>query len=93
MAENMPERITAFSVSPLKSGGYWSTGPQPPMEAIADYIRADLVDDLRKALVTFQDYGCPVCHGDCSSANPPVYGCPMQQAEAAIARIDALKEK
>ena len=62
-----------------------------PSQAL--YIRADLVDDLREALVTFLDYGCPVCQGDCSAANPPIIGCPMQQAQAAIVRIDALKEK
>lgn len=23
--------------------------------------------------------GCPICHGDCASANPPVIGCPMKE--------------
>jgi|GEM_PF-6376152 hypothetical protein len=38
------------------------------------------VAELEKALHLFEQYGCPVCHGDCASANPPVYSCPMQAA-------------
>lgn len=39
---------------------------------------------LEAALVTFRDYGCPVCGGDCGSANPPVNACPMQMVKAAL---------
>lgn len=41
-------------------------------------------DELAKALDIFQGFGCPVCHGDCASANPPVSLCPMQIARAAL---------
>lgn len=39
---------------------------------------------LREALTLFRDFGCPVCSGDCASANPPVIACPMQSARAAL---------
>ena len=39
---------------------------------------------LREALAYLQSYGCPVCHGDCASANPPVICCPMQDVRAAL---------
>jgi len=39
---------------------------------------------MREALRSFQSYGCPVCHGDCASANPPVLGCPMRLAQEAL---------
>ncbi len=41
-------------------------------------------DGLRKALAMLRDYGCPVCAGDCSSANPLVSFCPMQEVDAAL---------
>ncbi len=42
-------------------------------------------DALVEALKTIRSFGCPVCSGDCGSANPPVAGCPMQMMGAAIA--------
>lgn len=39
--------------------------------------------EARKALGLFEQYGCPICHGDCSSANPPVDCCPMESARRA----------
>lgn len=42
--------------------------------------------ELLEALIALRDYGCPVCAGDCASANPPVTACPMQMAAAAIAK-------
>lgn len=39
---------------------------------------------MRVALEHFVTYGCPVCGGDCASANPPVDGCPMRAAHAAL---------
>lgn len=39
---------------------------------------------LSEALRTFESYGCPVCGGDCASANPPVMFCPMQAARVAL---------
>jgi len=54
---------------------------------VIEYVRADLyaaleaqLAEARQAVALFEDYGCPVCHGDCASANPPVYCCPMQIA-------------
>jgi hypothetical protein len=34
------------------------------------------MDDNWKAQI--EDGVCPLCGGDCGSANPPVYDCPMQ---------------
>lgn len=42
-------------------------------------------EKLREALLIFQNHGCPMCGGDCGSANPPVSSCPMQEARAALA--------
>jgi hypothetical protein len=55
-------------------------------EALA--LRA-LLRETGEALHLFQQYGCPVCHGDCASANPPVLLCPMQTAHDLAARITA----
>lgn len=46
---------------------------------------ARLKDELTKAhrvIELFESFGCPVCGGDCASANPPVMSCPMQQARS-----------
>jgi hypothetical protein len=42
--------------------------------------------ELYEALGYLRDYGCPVCSGDCGSANPPVTACPMQKVSAALAK-------
>lgn len=42
------------------------------------------IEELEAALRFFQSFGCPVCHGDCSSANPPVSICPMKEAEQVL---------
>lgn len=39
---------------------------------------------LRDALIFFRDLGCPLCSGDCASANPPVALCPMREAHEAL---------
>lgn len=51
------------------------------------------VKRLREAVLAFQCYGCPVCHGDCGSANPPVGSCPMQLARAALSPTAAREAK
>ena len=43
-----------------------------------------LVYELVEAGEQLVSFGCPVCHGDCVSANPPVQLCPMQAIRAAI---------
>lgn len=40
--------------------------------------------DMLNALKVIQSYGCPVCSGDCGSANPPVMNCPMKTVNTAI---------
>jgi len=83
----MPEKIYAGSKAAV---GAPLTGDWHPVETPStptEFIRADLGDELVKALETLRDYGCPVCHGDCGSANPPVNSCPMQMAEAALTRV------
>jgi len=39
---------------------------------------------LVEALKVMRSYGCPVCNGDCGSANPPVMSCPMLMIDAAL---------
>ena len=65
--------------------GNWSTGPYAD-EAEANARLTAAAPELLEALTMFRDYGCPVCQGDCASANPPVSACPMQMAQAAIAK-------
>lgn len=40
----------------------------------ADAIARVLADALDGVMAN----GCPACNGDCASANPPVYSCPVQ---------------
>ena len=55
---------------------------------------ATLLTEMAEALVLFLGYGCPVCSGDCGSANPPVMRCPMLTAYAALeARGLEIREK
>lgn len=37
-----------------------------------------LLGQQRKLVEFFRSFGCPVCNGDCGSANPPVNFCPMK---------------
>ena len=43
-----------------------------------------VAETLAGALKGMQSYGCPVCNGDCGSANPPVMSCPMSQCDEAL---------
>lgn len=36
--------------------------------------------EVKQTVALFEYYGCPICHGDCAAANPPVYCCPMEAA-------------
>lgn len=47
--------------------------------------QADRERALEDALRLFYPGPCPVCSGDCGSANPPVISCPMQTARDALA--------
>lgn len=49
--------------------------------------------DLLEALKSYVSFGCPVCGGDCYSANPPQTFCLMKQACDAIARAEAALAK
>lgn len=78
--DNPNEFVRTFEATPIQK------------EAAAEItaLRAALaskdeeVKRLREAVLAFQDYGCPICQGDCSSANPPVSSCPMQLARTAL---------
>ena len=45
---------------------------------------ASEIERLRAALRLFYEAPCPICGGDCASANPPVIGCPMIEARKAL---------
>lgn len=45
--------------------------------------------ELLEALKAVRSYGCPVCSGDCGSANPPMIYCPMQAIDTAITKAEA----
>ncbi len=59
---------------------------QTRAEADRDYWREECgerdrwIAQAREVVTTFRNFGCPICHGDCASANPPVSMCPMQAA-------------
>lgn len=40
----------------------------------------DCVEDTGQFYRFMRDRTCPICHGDCASANPPVYNCPNKGA-------------
>lgn len=42
----------------------------------------------KEALDLFQSFGCPVCSGDCGSANPPVMTCPMEIARSTLSTLN-----
>jgi len=97
MAE-MPERIRAYSWRDGDEAphGVWDI-EQENREDATEYVLAsthtramEALREAREVIDAFCGYGCPVCHGDCASANPPVSLCPMQQAGAALSRIDAI---
>lgn len=50
-----------------------------PSVPLATPLEAQLAE-ARQAVALFENYGCPICHGDCAAANPPVYCCPMEAA-------------
>jgi len=50
---------------------------------------ARLQEALSEMITAFYDAGCHVCGGDCASANPPVWGCPVD----VIRRARVLGEK
>jgi hypothetical protein len=66
------------------------TARRVPHQGLVDAIASALQEQeetikwLRFALQVFETYGCPVCRGDCASANPPVAQCPMLLARAAL---------
>lgn len=39
------------------------------------------IEKLEGILLHLCSYGCPVCNGDCVSANPPVIMCPMREVD------------
>lgn len=53
--------------------------------------RVELLAILGEMVTTFYDAGCHICGGDCSSANPPVMGCPnevLRRARAVIVKTE-----
>ena len=50
--------------------------PKKPQGNSGFYSIRFAVIEAAKAAMGYE--GCPVCHGDCASANPPVIHCPMK---------------
>ena len=48
---------------------------------------------MEKALGLYTCHPCPVCSGDCGSANPPVLNCPTQAALNAFGGWDAYRKE
>ncbi len=49
--------------------------------------------DIKSILLRWQNYGCPDCGGDCSSANPPVSCCIMQETQAALEALSLSRDR
>lgn len=78
--------------------------PMEHLQAVIDQARwlphtakATALEQIRDALVQAtealsmaQSYGCPVCGGDCASANPPVSSCPMRAYHSSLATLRTL---
>jgi hypothetical protein len=63
----------------LASCGCWDTEIRARAESAEARVKV-----LEEALRELRGYGCPVCNGDCGSANPPVISCPMQRSSQAL---------
>ena len=55
-------------------------GVTPGLSLQQEVALQELIDQAQELNMGYGD-GCPVCHGDCSSANPPVIGCPMNHSK------------
>lgn len=102
------DRITALEAEIERLAGAWKLQHKEKMKERAEAKlwferaqewRAELTalqamcETLAGALDAMRSYGCPVCNGDCSGANPPVIFCPMTQCHEALTQYRAMKEK
>lgn len=62
----------------IDTGGYLRSGIDHPAMGTLPAAFEEYAKELRSRLDEFRSYGCPVCSGDCASANPPVILCPMR---------------
>ncbi|MGE8141786.1 hypothetical protein ACQKOE_07410 [Novosphingobium sp. NPDC080210] len=51
-----------------------------------------LAETLAHTLRQMRSYGCPVCNGDCGSANPPVISCPMSQCDEVLRQYKGARD-
>lgn len=72
-----------------ESNGIVMTATPQGMSTLPLYTAPSSQRALVDALEVFRSFGCPVCNGDCSGANPPVMTCPMQMADRALSRAKA----
>jgi hypothetical protein len=47
-----------------------------------DYLIDSGYHDITSEQEREMEMQCPLCGGDCSSANPPVWDCPMRKEES-----------
>ena len=64
----------------------------PPVPKV-QVPRVDAVERLIEAVRNYMSFGCPVCSGDCFSANPPVSGCLAREAQEAIDHTRHIEEE
>ena len=82
----MSELVKRYRLS-YNGGLSWELQEDPECEYVehsAFEAHAARIERLVAALRSFRGFGCPICGGDCASANPPVSNCPMQAAAAAL---------
>ena len=72
----------------------YNSPEEPISKANARLIAAapELMDALTNMLSAYNGTPCPVCNGDCASANPPVSMCPYTIGRDALVLVKRVRE-
>jgi hypothetical protein len=84
IVERLREQIMADHARGCQGRQYTcNCGHDLKTEGLLD-LAADEIERLQAALRLYYEAPCPICSGDCGSANPPVIGCPVLEARRAL---------
>jgi len=92
--------VASFAVSDfgceqacIEAAWNYAYGPSDAERIEALEARVKAADALAEWVEGIIEDGCPKCGGDCSSANPPVAYCPMQDARNDLAAYRATTQE